>query len=78
MPKPKLPFMGIRSEEAPNLGNIEASAVEALDVVLQGLSRLLPDAAQVTHGRQTVASATTKKDTSVTFWAERIFFLSYL
>ena len=25
-----------------------------------------------------LANPTTKKDTSVTFWAERIFFLSYL
>ena len=31
--------------------------VEALDVLLQGLSRLLLDAAQVTHDWRTVASA---------------------
>ena len=40
-----------------HLGNLEASAVDALDVLLQGLSWLLLDVAQVAHGRGPVASA---------------------
>ena len=40
-----------------DLGDIEASVVEALDVLLEGLSWLLLDAAQVTRGRRAVASA---------------------
>ena len=37
--------------------DLEAGVVEALDVLLEGLSRLLPDAAQVACGRRAVASA---------------------
>ena len=37
--------------------NLEASAIEALDVLLQGLSRLLLDAVQVTRGEWAITSA---------------------
>ena len=40
-----------------HLGNLEADIVEALDILMQGLSWLLLDAAQVARGRWTVASA---------------------
>ena len=40
-----------------HLGDLKASVVEALDELLQGLSRLLLGAAQVAHGRGPVAGA---------------------
>ena len=40
-----------------HLGNLEASVVEALDVLLQGLPGLLLDAAHVAHGGWPIASA---------------------
>ena len=40
-----------------HLGDLEAGVVEALDVLLGGLSWLLLDATQVTRGRRTVSSA---------------------
>ena len=48
-----------------DLGDLETSVVEALDVLLEGLSWLLPDAAQVTRGRQAVASALEVGDEAV-------------
>src|SRR4051812_43755831 len=39
-----------------HLGDLEARAVEALDVLLQGLPGLLRDAAHVAHGRRPVTS----------------------
>ena len=40
-----------------HLGDLETRVVKAVDVLLQGLSRLWLDAAQVTRGRGAVASA---------------------
>ena len=37
-----------------HLRDLEANVVEALDILMQGLSRLLLDAAQVARGRRTV------------------------
>ena len=48
-----------------HLGDLEADAVEALDVFLQGLPGLLLDAAQVTRGRPAVAGALEVGDEAV-------------
>ena len=48
-----------------HLGDLETKVVEALDVLLEGLSRLLPDAAQVTRSRRAVASALEVGDEAV-------------
>ena len=49
-----------------HLGNLEVNIVEALDVFLRGLSRLLLDAAQVTRGRRAVTSALEVGDEAAT------------
>ena len=48
-----------------HLGDLETNVVEALDVLLQGLSWLLLDAAQVTRSRRAVASALEVGDEAV-------------
>ena len=48
-----------------SLRDLEAGAIEALDVLLQGLSRLVLDAAQVTRCRRAVASALEVGDEAV-------------
>ena len=53
-----------------HLGDLEANVVEALDVLLEGLSWLLLDAAQVTRGRRAVASALEVGDEAVTHLAQ--------
>ena len=48
-----------------HLGNLEANVVETLYILLQGLSRLLLDAVQVTRGRRAVVSALQVRDEAV-------------
>ena len=54
-----------------HLGNLEADAVEELDVLLQGFPRLLLDPPQVACGRRAVASALEVGDETLTHFAPR-------
>ena len=50
------------------------NSIRDLKLKLEGLEGMLSKA----KAREGTLANTTKKDTSVTFWAKRIFFLSYI